>query len=130
MPPGQRPTTSSTRARREDDAAPAPQRAQRDTPVREAPQAQPAPRQPAAPRTARDAESKLSGPESRILEFEARWWRASGAKTQAIADELDLTPERYYQQLARLIDHPEAAAEQPAVVRRLRAARDARRAAR
>ncbi|MFB9659299.1 DUF3263 domain-containing protein [Glycomyces mayteni] len=130
MPPGQRPAARTPRTRHEDDAPPAPQRAPREAPVREAPQAQAAPRQQAAPRTPREAESKLSGPEARILEFEARWWRASGAKTQAIADELDLTPERYYQQLARLIDHPEAAAEQPAVVRRLRAARDARRAAR
>ncbi|MEU5874812.1 DUF3263 domain-containing protein [Glycomyces sp. NPDC047369] len=115
MPPGQRPAAQSARTRREDDAPPPPQRA---------------PHQPGPQAAPRDAESKLSGTETRILEFEARWWRASGAKTQAIADELDLTPERYYQQLARLIDHPEAAAEQPAVVRRLRAARDARRAAR
>ncbi|MDA1358487.1 DUF3263 domain-containing protein [Glycomyces luteolus] len=72
----------------------------------------------------------MSSQDSRLLAFEARWWRASGAKTQAISDELELTPERYYQHLARLIDHPEAAAEQPAVVRRLRAARDQRRAER
>ncbi|WP_155830040.1 DUF3263 domain-containing protein [Glycomyces tenuis] len=78
----------------------------------------------------REPEAKLSGLERRILTFEARWWRASGAKTQAIADELELTPEQYYQHLARLIDHPEAAAEQPAVVRRLRAARDHRKNAR
>ncbi|NUQ88477.1 MAG: DUF3263 domain-containing protein [Glycomyces artemisiae] len=127
MPPGQRPTARSTRARQEDDGGPAPQRSLRDAPAQEA-RAQEPPRQAAPQRF--EAESKLSGTETRILEFEARWWRASGAKTQAIADELELTPERYYQQLARLIDHPEAAAEQPAVVRRLRAARDARRAAR
>uniref|UniRef100_UPI0018E50782 DUF3263 domain-containing protein n=1 Tax=Glycomyces dulcitolivorans TaxID=2200759 RepID=UPI0018E50782 len=89
-----------------------------------------APRQAGPQLAPRDPESKLSASDSRLLAFEARWWRASGAKTQAIADELELTPERYYQHLARLIDHPEAAAEQPAVVRRLRAARDARRAAR
>lgn len=73
---------------------------------------------------------RLSGIEQRVLEFEARWWRASGAKTQAIAEELELTPGRYYQLLAGLIDRPEAAAEQPAVVRRLRAARDHRKRAR
>ena len=73
---------------------------------------------------------RLTGLEQRILAFESRWWRASGAKTQAIADELGLTPEQYYQHLARLIDHPESAAEQPAVVRRLRAARDHRKRAR
>uniref|UniRef100_UPI000C258D06 DUF3263 domain-containing protein n=1 Tax=Glycomyces xiaoerkulensis TaxID=2038139 RepID=UPI000C258D06 len=71
----------------------------------------------------REPEPKLTNLEQRILGFESQWWRASGAKTQAIADELELTPEQYYQHLARLIDHPEAAAEQPAVIRRLRAAR-------
>ncbi|MDA1366229.1 DUF3263 domain-containing protein [Glycomyces algeriensis] len=84
----------------------------------------------AAPKPGSRDASKLSSADSRLLAFEARWWRASGAKTQAISDELELTPERYYQHLARLIDHPEAAAEQPAVVRRLRAARDQRRAER
>ncbi|RRR96566.1 DUF3263 domain-containing protein [Glycomyces terrestris] len=122
MPPGQRPAHSTARTRLEDEEGAAPQRPFRG------PEA--APRQSGPPRTPRDPETKLSAMESRILEFEARWWRASGAKTQAIADELELTPERYYQHLARLIDHPEAAAEQPAVVRRLRAARDERRAAR
>ncbi|GAB3993100.1 hypothetical protein GCM10029992_03920 [Glycomyces albus] len=82
------------------------------------------------PRAAREPEAKLTALEQRILGFESRWWRASGAKTQAILDELELTPEQYYQHLARLIDLPEAAAEQPAVVRRLRAARDHRRSAR
>lgn len=82
------------------------------------------------PRAARESEAKLTALEQRILAFESRWWRASGAKTQAILDELELTPEQYYQYLARLIDHPEAAAEQPAVIRRLRAARDHRRGAR
>ena len=130
MPPGHRPAKSVSRAHREDDPAlPRPARGPQETsrpslspPKQHVPQRpRPEPREP---------ETKLSPTESRILAFEARWWRASGAKTQAIADELELTPERYYQHLARLIDHPEAAAEQPAVVRRLRAARDQRRAAR
>jgi len=130
MPPGQRPAQSVSRARQGGEEllpAPRPARGQEaDLPTaREAP-----PRQPAPQREPRDPESKLSALESRLLAFEARWWRASGAKTQAISDELELTPERYYQHLARLIDHPEAAAEQPAVVRRLRAARDQRRAER
>ncbi|GAA1682786.1 hypothetical protein GCM10009830_32440 [Glycomyces endophyticus] len=124
MPPGQRPSSGTPRTRREDAEDAAPQR-----PVR-GPESGAAPRQPAPQRPQRSPEGKLSAADSRILGFEARWWRASGAKTQAIADELELTPERYYQHLARLIDHPEAAAEQPAVVRRLRAARDERRAAR
>jgi len=129
MPPGQRPAQSVSRARQGGEEllpAPRPARGQEASrPAREAPPKQPAPqREPQGP------EAKLSALESRLLAFEARWWRASGAKTQAISDELELTPERYYQHLARLIDHPEAAAEQPAVVRRLRAARDQRRAER
>jgi len=126
MPPGQHPAKPASHTRREDDPVPLPRPARGpevSRPAREAPK-QRETRQP------RDLESKLSPLDSRILSFEARWWRASGAKTQAISDELELTPERYYQHLARLIDHPEAVSEQPAVVRRLRAARDERRAAR
>jgi hypothetical protein len=129
MPPGQRPAQSASHTRQGGEEllpAPRPARGQEASrPAREVP-----PKQPAPQREPRDPESKLSALESRLLAFEARWWRASGAKTQAISDELELTPERYYQHLARLIDHPEAAAEQPAVVRRLRAARDQRRAER
>lgn len=102
MPPGSTPTQSSARARpAEDEFVPVPR----------------------AIRAPREPEAKLTGLEQRILAFESRWWHASGAKTQAIVDELELTPEQYFQHLARLIDHPEAAAEQPAVIRRLRAAR-------
>ena len=156
MPPGHRPAKSVSRARQGGDedfvpaprpargpldasrSAPSPQPAARPSPApssQPAPSAQPvqAPKQPAPQRSGRElreAETKLTSLESRVLAFEARWWRASGAKTQAISDELELTAERYYQHLARLIDHPEAVAEQPAVVRRLKAARDQRRAQR
>ncbi|MFD0558028.1 DUF3263 domain-containing protein [Stackebrandtia endophytica] len=63
-----------------------------------------------------------------VLEFEARWYRNAGAKQQAIRDELGLTETRYYQVLAKLVDHPEAARAQPALVSRLRRARERRRA--
>jgi hypothetical protein len=134
MPPAHHPANAVSRARQggEADFVPAPRPArgpqEASRPAREAPPKQSAPQR--SSRETSEPETKLSSLESRILAFESRWWRASGAKTQAIADELDLTPERYYQHLARLIDHPEAAAEQPAVVRRLRAARDQRRATR
>lgn len=131
MPPGQRPAKSVSRARpggEERLPAPRPARGPQE-PSLPAPRESP-PKQAVPQRDPREPESKLSPMESRLLAFEARWWRASGAKTQAISDELELTPERYYQHLARLIDHPEAAADQPAVVRRLRAARDQRRAER
>ncbi|MEU5157002.1 DUF3263 domain-containing protein [Glycomyces sp. NPDC021274] len=139
MPPGQRPAKSVSRARQGGEAefvpAPRPARGPQEAsrPARDVPPKQLAPqREPHRPEPEAEprGEAKLSAMESRLLAFEARWWRASGAKTQAISDELELTPERYYQHLARLIDHPEAAAEQPAVVRRLRAARDQRRAER
>jgi hypothetical protein len=122
MPPGHRPARPVHRARQEDEPAPRPARGPQQEASRPSREAQQPRRREAAP--------KLSSLESRILSFEARWWRASGAKTQAISDELELTPERYYQHLARLIEHPEAAKEQPAVVRRLRAVRDERRATR
>ncbi|WP_460496693.1 DUF3263 domain-containing protein [Glycomyces tarimensis] len=127
MPSGSTPAHSSARARSaRDEFVPVPRGPQpAGGAVRVA--AEP----PVGPsRAPREPEAKLTGLEQRILSFEARWWRASGAKTQAIADELELTPEQYYQHLARLIDHPAAVAEQPAVIRRLRAARDHRRRAR
>ncbi|MFG3342771.1 DUF3263 domain-containing protein [Glycomyces sp. NPDC048151] len=129
MPPPQRPAKPVSRARQggDDDFVPAPRPARGEAAP---PSGREAPPKQAVPHRESGPESKLSALESRLLAFEARWWRASGAKTQAISDELELTPERYYQHLARLIDHPEAAAEQPAVVRRLRAARDERRAER
>ena len=127
MPPGSTPAHSTARARgTADEFVPVPR-----GPDTAGGALRVAPEPPGGPsRAPREPESKLSGLEQRILAFESRWWRASGAKTQAIADELDLTPEQYYQHLARLIDHPEAAAQQPAVIRRLRAARDHRRRAR
>jgi hypothetical protein len=63
-----------------------------------------------------------------ILAFEGRFWRDAGAKEQAIRDELDLTEIRYYQALARLLNNPAALAESPALINRLRRARDGRRA--
>ncbi|MCH7232121.1 DUF3263 domain-containing protein [Glycomyces sp. L485] len=127
MPPGSTPVHSAASARAaEDECVPTPR-----GPMTTGAAARVATESPVGPSQApREPETKLTGLEQRILAFEARWWRASGAKTQAIADELDLTPERYYQYLARLVDHPEAAGEQPAVIRRLRAARDHRRRAR
>lgn len=58
-----------------------------------------------------------------ILDVEARHWRYAATKEQHVREVLDLTPVRYYQRLARLIDDPEAVAYAPAVLRRLRAVR-------
>jgi len=65
----------------------------------------------------------LSERDRAILDFEASasWWKYRGAKEGAIRDRFDLGPTAYYQQLARLLDDPDAAAYAPDVVRRLRA---------
>jgi len=62
----------------------------------------------------------LSEGEMRILAFERSWWREPGAKQQAIADTLGLSPTRYYQLLNELIDRPEALRFDPVLVKRLR----------
>ena len=38
----------------------------------------------------------LSERDMRILAFERRWWRETGAKEQAITESLGLSPTRYY----------------------------------
>ncbi|GAB3134888.1 hypothetical protein GCM10027289_27650 [Tsukamurella serpentis] len=62
----------------------------------------------------------LTDRERAILDFEAQWWQQRGAKEDAITDQFGVTPVRYYQQLIRLIDRPEALAYSPSVVLRLR----------
>jgi hypothetical protein len=68
-----------------------------------------------------------------ILTFERQWWKYAGAKEQAIRDLFDMSATRYYQLLNALIDSPEALAEDPMLVkrlRRLRASRQRQRSAR
>jgi hypothetical protein len=61
----------------------------------------------------------LSGDTDRaVLDLEARFWKHQGTKEAAIRTELGLTPVRYYQRLARLLDDPAALAYAPAAVRR------------
>ncbi len=74
--------------------------------------------------------STLSDLESRILEFEASWWRFAGAKESAIKDLFDLSPPRYYQLLNDLIDREDALEAHPMLVKRLRRLRQARMAQR
>jgi Protein of unknown function (DUF3263) len=64
--------------------------------------------------------SALSEREVRILAFERSWWRQPGAKEQAIAATLGLSPTRYYQLLNELIDRPESLRFDPVLVKRLR----------
>jgi Protein of unknown function (DUF3263) len=72
----------------------------------------------------------LSSRERAILDFERTWWSLPGPKEQAIRAELELSPTRYYQLLADLIESGEAMDYDPLVVRRLRRLRDRRRRAR
>jgi hypothetical protein len=75
----------------------------------------PAPAQPLLPR------------EAEMLAFERQWWKFAGAKDQAIRELFDMSATRYYQVLNTLIDRPEALAQDPMLVKRLRRTREARR---
>ena len=65
-----------------------------------------------------------------ILEFERQWWKYAGAKETAIREKFDMSATRYYQVLNALIDRPEALADDPLLVRRLRRLRAERQRAR
>ena len=70
--------------------------------------------------------SSLTELEMRILAFERSLWRSPGAKEREILDAIGITPTRYYQLLNELIDRPDAAQFDPALVARLRRRRTAR----
>ena len=78
---------------------------------------QPDGREPLGELCARDAE---------ILTFERQWWKFAGAKEQAIRDKFQMSATRYYQVLNALIDKPEALAQDPLLVKRLRRLRATR----
>lgn len=65
--------------------------------------------------------------ERALLDFERDWAAHQGDKEAAIRTAFDISAARYYQLIARLIDHPEALSYDPMTVRRLRRKRDARR---
>jgi hypothetical protein len=62
-----------------------------------------------------------------ILDFERDWRVHEGGKGAAVRERFGITPARYYQLLARLLDDPAAAAHDPLVIARLRRRRDERR---
>lgn len=68
----------------------------------------------------------LSERDRDILEFERQWWKYAGAKETAVREKFDMSAGRYYQVLNALIDKPEALAEDPLLVRRLRRLRATR----
>ncbi len=70
----------------------------------------------------------LSDRDRAVLKFEKQSWRFEGAKQEAIREQLELSPTRFYQLLNGLLDDPEALQAEPVVVRRLRRQRQSRRA--
>jgi hypothetical protein len=62
----------------------------------------------------------------RMLAFERSWWHLPGAKDREILNAFQMPPTRYYQLLNDLIDRPEAARFDPALVARLRRRRAVR----
>lgn len=72
----------------------------------------------------------LADRDRRILEFERAWWRFAGAKEQAVRDQFDMSPTRYYQVLNALIDSEAALDFDPLLVKRLRRLRSSRQRAR
>jgi hypothetical protein len=121
-----RPTATPTEAA-PTESAPAAAAASAATPASPAPEpalfeAEPAPAPPAP-----EALSKL---QIAILDFERNWWQFAGSKETAIADQLGLSPTRYYQLLVHALDHPDAVKHNPVLVHRLDRLRRARSAAR
>ena len=70
--------------------------------------------------------SELGERDADILAFERQWWKFAGAKEQAIRDKFAMSATRYYQVLNALIDKPEALAQDPLLVKRLRRLRATR----
>jgi hypothetical protein len=70
--------------------------------------------------------AELSARDAEILTFERQWWKFAGAKEQAIRDKFQMSATRYYQVLNALIDKPEALAQDPLLVKRLRRLRATR----
>jgi hypothetical protein len=74
----------------------------------------------------REPTGGLSARDAEILTFERQWWKFAGAKEQAIRDKFQMSATRYYQILNALIDKPEALAQDPLLVKRLRRLRATR----
>jgi hypothetical protein len=77
-------------------------------------------------RDGKESLGELSARDAEILAFERQWWKFAGAKEQAIRDKFQMSATRYYQVLNALIDKPEALAQDPLLVKRLRRLRATR----
>lgn len=65
----------------------------------------------------------LSDRDRAVLNIESRNWRYAATKERHVRETLGLSPVRYYQVVASLIDNPEAVALAPQTISRLRAVR-------
>lgn len=72
----------------------------------------------------------LNERDAEVLDFERNWWKYAGPKEQGIRERFGMSATRYYQILNNLIDQPEALAQDPLLVRRLRRLRAERQRAR
>jgi hypothetical protein len=71
-------------------------------------------------------DTSMSEREREILEFERMWWKLGGSKERAVRERFAMSATRYYQLLNEIIETPQALAEDPMLVRRLRRQRAAR----
>jgi hypothetical protein len=78
------------------------------------------------PHDGKEPLAELSLRDAEILTFERQWWKFAGAKEQAIRDKFQMSATRYYQVLNALIDKPEALAQDPLLIKRLRRLRATR----
>lgn len=62
----------------------------------------------------------LSDLDRKILELEKRRFKYQGSKEKVMVQELGLSPVAYYQRLNALLDNPQALAQEPALLARLR----------
>jgi Protein of unknown function (DUF3263) len=61
-----------------------------------------------------------------LLDFERDWLLHQGRKEAAIRDQFGMSPARYYQLLARVVEMPEAETYDPLTTKRLRRRRQDR----
>jgi hypothetical protein len=80
-----------------------------------------------APSGPRPEPYQLTERDLEMLRFEGQWWKYAGAKEDAIRQQFGMSATRYYQILNVLIEHDEALAAEPMIVKRLRRLRDDRR---
>ncbi|MDQ3963485.1 MAG: DUF3263 domain-containing protein [Actinomycetota bacterium] len=64
--------------------------------------------------------AELTDEEIQILDFERSWWKHAGVKEQAIKERFGMSATKYYQVLNELLENPDALAQDPILVKRLK----------